>query len=135
MAKNLNIIEEYDLRALIESPELSYVENSVLERKKVAKNILNRKAEEILLINKTGFYIDSVFAGLDEKKIEFFAKNSPLEYKKNLIKIFQDKEMIDGVWEVARAMDEDEGNNLMSNQDRIKKVIQYIRDNQSIFHN
>lgn len=135
MAKNLNIIEEYDLRALIESPELSYVENSVLERKKVAKNILNRKAEEILLINKTGFYIDSVFAGLDEKKIEFFAKNSPLEYKKNLIKIFQDKEMIDGVWEIVKSIDEDEGDGLMQNQKRVKNVIQYIRDNQIAFIN
>ena len=133
MAKNLDIMEEYEILESIKLPHLSYVMDTLTERKKVARNVLNRKTEDILLVDKTGFYIDSVFAGLNEKSIEYFAKYAPVEYKKNLMKIFQDKEMMDGMWETVKSMDDDEGNGSIQNQNRIKSVIQYIKDNQIVF--
>jgi len=126
-------MEEYEILESIETPHLSYVLDTLMDRKKTARNVLNRKTEDVLLIDKTGFYIDSIFAGLSEKSIEYFAKHAPMEYKKNLMEIFRDKDMLDSMWETVKSMDDDEGSGTISNQDRIKKVIQYIRDNQIVF--
>jgi len=41
--------------------------------------------------------------------------------------------MMKGVFEIVKAMDEDLGRGSTSNQDRIKKVIQYIKDNRVTF--
>lgn len=135
MTKKLSLIEEIECREKIYTPFLTYVGNSIIERKKIARDILTRKSEDVLLVDKWGFNIDSIFAGLSESHIEYFSKHAPREYKKSLMEIFQDKEMMDGVWEIVKSIDEDEGDGLMQNQKRIKNVIQYIRDNQIAFIN
>ena len=129
MTKNLSLIEEIDFRDKIVNPFFEYVENSLVERKKVARDILMRSPKEILLIDRFGFSIDSVFAGLNEIQIEYFVKKAPISYKKELVSIMQDKEMMNGAWEIIKAMDEDEGDGSTKNQDRMKKIIQYIQDN------
>jgi len=133
MTKNLNPIEESEYWENFSTPFLSYLGSSIIERKHVAGDIKMRKPEDVLLVDKFGLSVDAVFAGLNEKQIEFFAKNAPLEYKKEMASIFSDQEMMDGVWEIVRAMDNDEGDGSTENQDRIKRVVQYIQDNRIAF--
>lgn len=133
MTKKLDIMEELDILELIETPELSYATDSLLERKKIAKNVLFRNPEEILFINKTGFRADSVFAGLNEKHIEYFIKNAPIEHKKEIIRMLKDQKMMNGVWEIVKSMDDDAGDGSVKNQVRMKKVVQYIQDNWAVF--
>ena len=133
MQNNLDTIEEFDILENIQYPHLSFDVDLLADRKKVSLLVSRKSVEEILLIDKNGFYIDSVFAGLSEKQIEYFAKNAPAEYKKKIIEIFDDQEMMKGVWEITKAMDVDEGDGLTKNQDRIKKVVQYIQDNWAVF--
>lgn len=133
MTKNLDLIEESEYWDKISNPFLSCIEDSILEKKRVAKDIILRKSEDILLIDKFGFGVDSIFAGLNENKIEYFAKHAPLEYRKDLIDISTDQEMMSGVWMIAKAMDDDTGDGSTKNQERIKKVIQYIVDNRIAF--
>lgn len=133
MTTHLNLIEESEYWEKFATPFLSYASTSLVERKRVAMEILIKKPEEILLIDKAGFGIDSIFAGLGERHIEFFAKHAPLAYKKEMMNIFKDSGMMNGVFEIANAMDEDENNGSTRNQTRVKKVIQYIQDNRPVF--
>ncbi|EKE25260.1 MAG: hypothetical protein ACD_5C00228G0003 [uncultured bacterium] len=133
MTRNLTTIEESDYYEKINSPFFSYVIGTVSERKAVSRDILIRTPEDILLIDEFGFGIDSIFAGINESQIEYFAKHAPLEYKKEIIEILSDENMMNGVWEIVKSMDEDEGDNYTVNQDRINKVIRYIQDNQVAF--
>lgn len=133
MSNLLTTIEELDIEEIIKDPHLSYVIGTIQERKKVAISIFSRSKSNILLIASSGFLIDSVFAGLSEKHIEYIAKNAPKNYKENLLKILQDTEMMKGVFEIAVDMDTDIGKNVTQNQDRVKNVIQYIKDNRVVF--
>lgn len=133
MSDLLTTIEEMNIREILQEPHLSYIENTIQERKKAAYTVLNSKSDEIILIASSGFLIDSVFAGLTEKHIEYITITGPQKYKTNLLKILQDSEMMKGVFEITKAMDEDLGENTNQNQIRIKNVIQYIKDNRIAF--
>lgn len=133
MSDLLTTIEEMDVNENIKEPHLSYVIATLQERKKVVYSVFQRKETDLLLIDSSGFLIDSVFAGLTEKHIEYIAKNAPKNYKQNLLKILQDAEMMKGVFEIAVDMDTDIGKNITQNQDRVKNVIQYIKDNKMVF--
>jgi|SRR3989344_4561085 len=133
MIGDLKILEEYKIRDFIENPDFTYVEGTILERRRVSVSILMRREVEVLLIHKSCFLIDSVFAGLSENHIEYIAKNGPKNYKENLLKILDDQGMMKGVFEIAEAMDEDLGDNITKNQERVKNVIQYIKDNRVAF--
>lgn len=129
----LTSTEEFAIRGNIQEPHFSYSESSVINRKRVSISILQRNITDILLIDSSGFVIDSIFAGLSEKHIEHIAKNGPRDYKENILKILKDKEMMRGVFEIAKAMDEDLGRGSVRHQERVKNVIQYIKDNQVAF--
>lgn len=133
MIKNLDLIEESDLWDKMVNPFLNYTGTSLDNKKRLAMDIFHRSAEEILLIDPSGFGFDSIFAGLAEKHIEYFAKHAPLKYKKELMEIFKDQEMITCALKIAKVMDEDEGDGSNKNQDRIRKNMQYLKDNQAAF--
>lgn len=125
--------EEFSIRGIIYEPHFSYIESTLANRKKVSMAILQRNVDSILSIDSSGFIVDSIFAGLTEKHIEYIAKNAPKDCKDNILKILKDKEMMGGVFEISKAMDEDLGGGVTQNQDRVKNVIQYIKDNQPVF--
>jgi hypothetical protein len=127
------IIDENDIKKNIHEPHFSYIEGTIMERKGVAYSILQRDENEILLAASSGFLIDSVFSGLSAKHIEYIAKNGPKDYKDNILKLLQDQEMMQGVFEIAKAMDDDLGRGATQNQERVKNVIQYIKDNRVAF--
>ena len=133
MEHKIDLLSELKIYKLLGKPHFSYVLNSVANRKTVASSMLQRDEGVILLADSDGFLIDSVFAGLSGKHIEHIAKNAPRDYKNNILKILQDQEMMRGVFEIAKAMDDDLGRGTTQNQDRVKNVIQYIKDNRIAF--
>lgn len=133
MENNLSIIEELNIEEMLRTPHLSYIIGTIQERRSASYSVLQRNKNNILLIDGSGFLIDSVFAGLTEKHIEYIALNGPQKYKENLLKILQDQEMMKGVFEIVKDMDTNLGGNVAQNQERIKNVIQYIKDNRIAF--
>jgi len=126
-------MEEINIIRSISNPHLTYILETLIEKKKVARSVLNRKEDEILLIDSSGFLIDSVFAGISEKHIEYIAIHGPKDYKENIIRTLKDEKTMKETFEIVKAMDEDLGEKSTQNQERIKKVIQYVKDNRIVF--
>jgi hypothetical protein len=133
MPNELLLLEKINITESLETPHLSYIDDSLVERKKVAYSILSRTTGDILLLHNSGFRIDSVFAGLTGKHIEHIAKNAPKKYKESLLKSIQDVEMLSSALEIAKDMDEDLSEKENKNQERVKNIIQYIKDNRAVF--
>jgi hypothetical protein len=132
MENNLGLLEEFDIEREIKTPHLMYRNFSTINKKRVAYSILSRKLNEIILINSPGFCVDAVFAGLSEKHIEYIAKNAPMEYKKNILDLLYQAN-IENILKITQDMDKDLGENVTQNQDRLKNIIQYIKDNHAVF--
>jgi len=130
---NIELEQELSIRNNLKEPHFSYLEDSISNRERVANLIISKNGNEILLIDSYGFLFDSVFAGITEKQIEYIAKNAPRDYKENILKILQDQEMMKGVFEIAKSMDDDLGRGSTRNQERVKNIIQYIKDNRIAF--
>lgn len=133
MSNNLGLLREFDVINEIQSPHLMHKNFSFVVKQKIAYSILSRKANEILLLNGTGFSEGAVFAGLSEKHIEYIAIHAPREYKEELISLIKKDHKRDEIGEIAKAMDEDLGGGSVRHQTRVKNVIQYIKDNQVVF--
>jgi hypothetical protein len=133
MKTNLTPLEETDIIGNFQTPHLQTANINMNSEKRVSRNILSRKEDEILLVNSNAFSRISVIAGLSEKHIEYIAKNAPQDYKTNIFKILRDSDMMNGVFEIARSMDQDAGNSDSRNEDRINNVIRYVNDNQIAF--
>jgi hypothetical protein len=117
----------------LQSPYLLPSQNDILAKKKIAFLVASKNEEEILLVSPGGFLSSTVLAGITEKNIEHVAKNAPREYKKNIIEALGNQETMKEIMEIAKAMDDDLGRNITKNQDRIRNVIQYIKDNIQVF--
>ncbi len=133
MRNNLSALEEFDAIMEIQSPYFLRNNDSLNSKQRIAYSILKRKPEEILLLNDSAFCLDSVFAGITERQIEYFAKKAPVNYRESIMKIFEENGDLDGAWEIVKSMDKEGSLNSNSNQKRFKKVVQYIRDNYAVF--
>lgn len=133
MENNLSLIETFDVVRELKTPHLLYRDINIYKEQKIAFSVLARKAEEILLINSSGFGVAAVLAGLTAEHIEFLVKNAPSEYRQEIWSSISADYKIQEIFEIAKAMDEDLGENVTQNQARVKSVIQYIRDNQIAF--
>lgn len=133
MNNGIDIVREYEIRGTIEAPYLEYFNMSSSDGKMIANNVHQRTSEDLMLISKAGYCVEAVFAGLKTEHMEYFAKHAPMEYKLELMEIFKDQDGMNGVWEIAKAMDEDAGDGSTKNQERVKNVIQYIQDNRVVF--
>lgn len=134
MSNDLSALEEFDAQMKIEMPHLLYEKSDLISRKKVAYIVLAKKENEILLINPAGFCESSVIAGLNEKNIEYFAKFAPREYKESLALTISNDFLVEDVLEISKAMDDDYGKSIASNQQRIRNVFKYIEDNKVVFY-
>lgn len=133
MKEELFIEEEMKIEQDLREPFGDYIAPSLSVKKKIAYSILSREEKTVLLLDKYGFTIDFIFAGLIEKHIEHIARNAPKDYKDNILKLLRDQEMVNGIFEIAKAMDDDLGRGSTQNQDRARNVIQYIKDNRIAF--
>lgn len=130
---NLDSIEEFDIMSDFTIPHLLLSATDTLAQKKIALSILKRKPEEFLLMNSTALETDFVFAGITLAGIQYIAINGPADYKESLLEATGNKETMEGVLKIAKAMDRDLGEGATQNQQRVRNVIQYIRDNQAVF--
>ena len=133
MAEFLTTLEEFDLYEKLQFPHFSLSQKNIVSQKKLAYEILSRKEDNVMLVTSYGFEYSEILAGLSEKHIEYITNNGPMDYKENILKVLSDEKMTDMVFEITKAMDEDLGENVTQNQDRIKNVIQYIKDNLIVF--
>lgn len=130
---SIDLEKELLIRSNLKEPHYSYLDDSISNKKKVSYLISSKNINEILLVDSYGFLFDSIFAGITEKQIEYIAENAPKDYKDNILKLLRDQEMMRGGFEIAKAMDEDLGREATQNQDRVRNVIQYIKDNKTAF--
>lgn len=133
MSNDLSALEEFDAQRKIQFPHLLHEASSLSDKKNIAYVVLAKSADEILLVSPSGFGEATVIAGMTEKNTEHLVKFAPREYKENLVSAIADSYLLNDVWEIVSAMDDDEGNVSTKNQDRIKNVIQYIKDNRAAF--
>ncbi len=134
MSNNLSALEEFDAQRKIEMPHLLYSATDLVAKKNIAYVVLAKKEKEILLISPAGFGEAAVVAGFSEKNIEHFAKFASKECKERMFEVIKNDLLAKDIWEIAEAMDDDLGRDSKSHRQRVRKVLQYIYNNQTVFH-
>ncbi|HOW60594.1 MAG TPA: hypothetical protein P5548_01255 [Candidatus Moranbacteria bacterium] len=114
-------------------PHVSFEQDTIEQKKLLALYVLASDSQLVLLPTYFAFSYPAFIAGLNEKHIEYIAKNAPADYKRELMKAISQSYVLKEVFEIAKSMDEDLGRSSTTNQDRIKNVMRYIRDNRVIF--
>ena len=133
MDNSLSALEEFDAQRKIQYPHLLYSATDMVAKKKMAYVVLAKKGDELLLIEPSGFGEATVIAGLTVGDIEYFSKHAPRDCKENLISTVRNDLLVKDIFEIAQAMDDDLGGGATTNQQRVKKVMQYISDNRIAF--
>lgn len=131
MNNGLNALEEFDAQRKIQFPHLLKKASDIIVKKNIALLVFGLKEWDVLLISPSGFSESSVIAGITEKNIEFFLKKAPMEYKKNLLEAIENEFIVEETVKIAEAMDEDMSTE-NSNQNRVRNVLNYIRDNSNV---
>lgn len=129
---NYSEIED-DISDKVVLPYVYYDQETMGGKLLLAKYVMQARPEVLLLPSYFLFSYSAVAAGLTEKQLEYIASNAPAEYKKELSKTFSNENKIKEVIEIGRMLDDDYGQNTEKNQERIRRVYQYIRDNSIAF--
>lgn len=110
-------------------PYVYFAQQTIGQRSILAKYI--SKVEPVVLILPSCYIFSypAVLAGLSEVQIEYVAKNAPAEYKKEFLSSIMDKFKVQEMFNIAREMDDDFGQNITENQVRLKKILRYVNDN------
>lgn len=114
-------------------PYLSIREASIASKMNLAIKTLELDNETLLIPAYSMFSYSAILAGLSEKQAEYIAKSAPSDYKKELLSSIMQPYKIREVLEIAKVMDTDIATNSTKNQERVRNVIQYIKDNQIVF--
>lgn len=114
-------------------PYVYYAQKTIGQEVMLARYIFNIAGEDLLIPSYYIFSYNAVIAGLNEKHIEYIAKNAPADYKKELAIAILNEYKRKEVFEIAKMMDEDLGDGIVQNQKRIKNVYQYVSDNWAVF--
>lgn len=122
-----------DISGKLAMPHLSYGKLNLASKNAIAVDVLLRKNEEITLITSSGIGTSAVFAGLTEKTIEYLAINAPSDYKKEIWALLDNSAEVDDILEIAKNLDDDLGRGATKNQERVKNVMQYVKDNRMVF--
>lgn len=127
-----NYVED-DLLERLVLPYVCYPQQDIRQRKILAWHVNSLSGDELLLPSAFLFSYAGIVAGINEKQIEYVAKNAPSDYKKELLTSILNEYRMKEVFEIAKMMDEDMGEGVMQNQKRIKNVQRYISDNWAVF--
>lgn len=127
------IFFEDDVIEKLTIPYIFFPQNNLEQKKNLAIYIYNLDSELLLIPSRFAFSYPAFLSGLSEKHIEYFAKNAPVDYKKELFSSIQKEYIVKEMIEIAKVMDKDLGDNINKNQSRIKNNIQYIKDNRIVF--
>lgn len=129
----LYALEEFDTIRKITFPHLLYDEMTPENKRNVAFMILGRKAEEILLVSPLAFGESYIVAGMTEQQIAYFSLHATRDYRESLMRAFSNQESITDMMQIATTMDQEIGKGSIVNQQRLRKVFNYLRDNQIVF--
>jgi len=122
---------EDDILEELAMPYIKFPQNNMQVKKKLAWHIYNLANDTLLIPSPNMFSYSSIIAGISKKQIEYIAKNAPVDYKKELFISISKDYKIKEISEIIQAMDKDSGGS--KNQERIRNVIQYIKDNKAVF--
>jgi hypothetical protein len=114
-------------------PQIVFPQDTNQQKAALAWHILSLKDAELLLCGALAFSYSGIIAGISQNAIEYIAKNAPRRYRVELLESLKKNYVQKEVFEIAKSMDEDLGKNTTQNQDRIKNLIQYIKDNRGAF--
>lgn len=123
----IDILEKFSL------PHIFFPQNTIQQKEMLAWHVASLSGEEILLASSFAFSYEGFLAGLTMSQIEYFAKNAPVNYKRELINSINKEYKIKEVMEIAKMMDDDLGGGARRNQDRVMNVRQYVYNNQEVF--
>lgn len=123
-------LDEYILQVELFSPYLLPA-TTLLEQKGIARLMLFKSTEDLLLMDPYSFQFDIILAGLTEAHIEFLAIKAPQPIKTFLLQGFTDSETLQSAYNLAVSLDEEHSS--IKNKERILSVIQYVRDNNLVF--
>ena len=115
------------------TPHVFFPQDNLVQKKMLASYIHSADNELLLVPTTFIFSYPAVIAGLTEKQVEYVAKNAPAVYKKELVSSIENTFVVKDVMEIAKALDEDLGEGVAKNQERVKNIIRYIKDNKPVF--
>ena len=129
------IDENYEDRMLDEFviPHIVFPQETIQQKKALARRVTSLKSEELLFASAMAFSYEGIIAGITTEQIEYFAKNAPINFRKELANSINTEYRMKEVFEIAKMMDEDLGEGIVQNQKRIKSVYRYISDNWAVF--
>ncbi|KKR21839.1 MAG: hypothetical protein UT50_C0003G0020 [Candidatus Moranbacteria bacterium GW2011_GWA2_39_41] len=113
-------------------PFIYFPQNNVQSKKQLAIYISMLNDNTVLLSTAWTFSFPAALAGLSYKQVEYIAKHAPTVYKKQLVETIQTSYKIKEALEISKNLDESTDNNAQ-HQQRVKNVIQYIKDNRNAF--
>lgn len=130
------MIDEYIEEKVLDEftiPHIVFSQDTIQQKKTLARRISTLNGEELLLASIIAFSYGSIIAGITTDQIEYFAKNAPINFKKELARSILTDYRMKEVFEIAKMMDDDMGEGVMQNQKRMQDVQRYISDNWAVF--
>ena len=114
-------------------PHVVFPQETLSQKSMFAWHTSSLSGEEILLASSFAFSYEGLISGLNFKQIEYIAKNAPDIYKKELLNAINKNYKLHEIIEIVKTMDEDIKTGSTENQNRIKNVLKYIKDNEEAF--
>jgi hypothetical protein len=124
---------ESNILGKLSIPHAFFPQDTISQKKALAWHTASLSGEEVLLASSFAFSYEGIIAGLTVSQIEYFSKNAPISFKKELINSILNEDVMKEVFEIVKMMDDDMGNGVTQNQKRIKDVRQYVLDNLVVF--
>lgn len=130
MAKELNILEEFDILSELQFPDYIYSLDSEEEKFAFSNYIKYLSGRRVLLLHNGLFDYPFAVASLREIHIEEIFKNGGYAFKKILLDNLSDQEFLKQVSDFIAELDRRE--KTTENSTRLKNILQYLRDNKYI---
>jgi hypothetical protein len=114
-------------------PHIVFPQNTNRQKGALAWHILSLKGDELLLTSAFSFSYPAIIAGISESNIEYFGRHAPGSYRVELVEALKKDYVVKEIFDIAKEMDDDLGERITKNQERVNNVIQYIHDNRAVF--
>lgn len=130
MAKELNILEEFDILSELQFPDYIYSLDSEEEKFAFSNYIRYLSGRRILLLHDRLFSYPFAVASLREIHIEEIFKNGGYAFKKMFLDNLSDLEFLKQVSDFVTELDK--RGRTTENSTKLKNILQYLKDNKHI---
>jgi hypothetical protein len=131
LLQNENYLDDFFEKTTI--PFIYFSQDKIESKKQLAIYVHRLESSLLLIPTSWMFSFPAVIAGLSFEKVNYVASKAPDAYKKELLETVKTEYKIKEIFEIAKSMDDDLGDQIKQNQERVKNVIQYVKDNQIAF--